>query len=92
VTSALKPEDARHAGYGQFGIVEEFSEQEIRAQLETNLLSALWVTQAALPYLREQGSGRILRVSSISEISAFPNTAAYHGRRPHVFLVFTMRA
>jgi NAD(P)-dependent dehydrogenase (short-subunit alcohol dehydrogenase family) len=33
-----------NAGYGQFGMVEEISESEIRAQLETNLLGALWVT------------------------------------------------
>ena len=51
-----------NAGYGQFGMVEEISEAEIREQLETNLLGALWVTQAVLPYLREQGSGHILRV------------------------------
>ena len=37
-----------NAGYGQFGMVEEISEAEIRAQLETNVLGALWVTQAAL--------------------------------------------
>jgi NAD(P)-dependent dehydrogenase (short-subunit alcohol dehydrogenase family) len=36
-----------NAGYGQFGMVEEISEAEIRAQLETNVLGALWVTQAA---------------------------------------------
>jgi NAD(P)-dependent dehydrogenase (short-subunit alcohol dehydrogenase family) len=67
-----------NAGYGQFGMVEEISEAEIRAQLETNLLGALWVTQAALPYLREQGSGHVVQVSSIGGISAFPNTGAYH--------------
>ena len=66
------------AGCGQSGMVEEISEAEIRAQLETNLLGALWVTQAALPYLREQGSGHIVQVSSIGGISAFPNTGAYH--------------
>jgi NAD(P)-dependent dehydrogenase (short-subunit alcohol dehydrogenase family) len=70
-----------NAGYGQFGMVEEISEQEIRAQLETNLLGALWVTQAALPYLREQGSGHILQVSSIGGISAFMNTGAYHASK-----------
>jgi NAD(P)-dependent dehydrogenase (short-subunit alcohol dehydrogenase family) len=70
-----------NAGYGQFGMVEEISEQEIRAQLETNLLGALWVTQAALPYLREQGSGHILQVSSIGGISAFPSTGAYHASK-----------
>src|SRR6201996_2891843 len=62
-----------NAGYGQFGMVEEISEAEIREQLETNVLGALWVTQAALPYLREQGSGHILQVSSIGGISAFMN-------------------
>ena len=61
-----------NAGYGQFGMVEEISENEIRAQLETNLLGALWVTQAVLPYLREQGSGHIVQVSSIGGISASP--------------------
>jgi NAD(P)-dependent dehydrogenase (short-subunit alcohol dehydrogenase family) len=70
-----------NAGYGQFGMVEEISEQEIRAQLETNLLGTLWVTQAALPYLREQGSGHILQVSSIGGISAFLNTGAYHASK-----------
>ena len=70
-----------NAGYGQFGMVEEISESEIRAQLETNLLGALWVTQAALPYLREQGSGHILQVSSIGGISAFLNTGAYHASK-----------
>src|SRR4051794_27985476 len=36
-----------NAGYGQFGMVEELSEQEARDQIETNLFGALWVTQAA---------------------------------------------
>ncbi|WP_329045812.1 SDR family oxidoreductase [Amycolatopsis sp. NBC_01488] len=70
-----------NAGYGQFGMVEEISEAEIRAQLETNLLGALWVTQAALPFLREQGSGHLLQVSSIGGISAFVNTGAYHASK-----------
>jgi NAD(P)-dependent dehydrogenase (short-subunit alcohol dehydrogenase family) len=70
-----------NAGYGHFGMVEEVSEAEIRAQLETNVLGALWVTQAALPYLREQGSGHILQVSSIGGISAFLNTGAYHASK-----------
>jgi NAD(P)-dependent dehydrogenase (short-subunit alcohol dehydrogenase family) len=70
-----------NAGYGQFGMVEEISEQEIRAQLETNVLGALWITQAALPYLREQGSGHILQVSSIGGISAFLSTGAYHASK-----------
>jgi NAD(P)-dependent dehydrogenase (short-subunit alcohol dehydrogenase family) len=70
-----------NAGYGQFGMVEEISEQEARDQIETNVLGALWVTQAALPYLREQGSGHILQVSSIGGISAFPNIGIYNASK-----------
>jgi NAD(P)-dependent dehydrogenase (short-subunit alcohol dehydrogenase family) len=70
-----------NAGYGQFGMVEEISERDAREQIETNLFGALWVTQAALPYLREQGSGHILQVSSIGGISAFPNIGMYHASK-----------
>lgn len=70
-----------NAGYGQFGLVEELSEGEARAQIETNLFGALWVTQAALPYLRAQGSGHIVQVSSIGGITAFPNIGMYHASK-----------
>ncbi len=70
-----------NAGYGQFGMVEELSEEELRAQIETNVFGAMWVTQAALPLLREQGSGHVLQVSSIGGISAFPNLSAYHASK-----------
>jgi NAD(P)-dependent dehydrogenase (short-subunit alcohol dehydrogenase family) len=70
-----------NAGYGQFGMVEELSEQEVRDQIETNLFGAIWVTQAALPYLREQRRGHILQVSSIGGISAFSNVGAYHASK-----------
>jgi len=70
-----------NAGYGQFGMVEELSEQEARDQIETNLFGALWVTQAALPILRDQGSGHILQVSSIGGISAFGGIGMYHASK-----------
>jgi NAD(P)-dependent dehydrogenase (short-subunit alcohol dehydrogenase family) len=70
-----------NAGYGQFGMVEELSEQEARDQIETNLFGALWVTQAALPFLREQGSGHFLQVSSIGGITAFPRIGMYHASK-----------
>ena len=70
-----------NAGYGQFGMVEEISEAEARAQFDTNVFGALFVVQAALPYLREQGSGHILQVSSIGGISAFPNIGIYNASK-----------
>ncbi len=70
-----------NAGYGQFGFIEELSEQEARDQFETNVFGALWVTQAALPFLREQQSGHIIQVSSIGGISAFSNIGIYNGSK-----------
>jgi NAD(P)-dependent dehydrogenase (short-subunit alcohol dehydrogenase family) len=70
-----------NAGYGHFGFVEELSEADVRNQLETNFFGALWVTQAALPIMREQGSGHIIQVSSIGGISAFPIVGAYHASK-----------
>jgi NAD(P)-dependent dehydrogenase (short-subunit alcohol dehydrogenase family) len=70
-----------NAGYGQFGMVEELSEQEARDQIETNLFGALWVTQAALPYLRDAGKGHFLQISSIGGITAFPGIGMYHASK-----------
>jgi NAD(P)-dependent dehydrogenase (short-subunit alcohol dehydrogenase family) len=70
-----------NAGYGLFGTVEEVSEAEARAQLETNLFGALWVTQAALPIMRAQGSGHIIQVSSIGGVNAFPTVGLYHASK-----------
>ncbi|MEA2729991.1 MAG: hypothetical protein QOF70_4466 [Acetobacteraceae bacterium] len=70
-----------NAGYGQLGAVEELSEAEVRAQIETNLFGTLWVTQAALPILRAQKSGHILAVSSIGGVVAFPTGGMYHASK-----------
>jgi NAD(P)-dependent dehydrogenase (short-subunit alcohol dehydrogenase family) len=70
-----------NAGYGHFGMTEELTEDEVRAQLETNYFGALWVTQAAIPIMREQGAGHIIQVSSIGGISAFPGIGAYHASK-----------
>ncbi|MFE1318191.1 SDR family NAD(P)-dependent oxidoreductase [Kitasatospora phosalacinea] len=70
-----------NAGYGLFGAVEELSEQALRDQLETNLFGALWVTQAVLPYLREQGSGHIVQVSSTGGVAAWPLVGGYHASK-----------
>ena len=70
-----------NAGYGLFGMVEEVSEAQARAQLETNFFGALWVTQAALPHLRAQRSGHLIQVSSIGGITAFPLVGLYHASK-----------
>ena len=70
-----------NAGYGLFGAIEEVSEAEARAQIETNLFGALWVTQAALPIMRTQKSGHIIQISSIGGVWAVPTVGLYHASK-----------
>lgn len=70
-----------NAGYGHFGMIEELSEAEARAQFDTNVFGALWVSQAALAHMRVQGSGHVIQVSSIGGISAFPNVGIYNSSK-----------
>lgn len=66
-----------NAGYGYQGTVEEASEEDVRAQMETNYFGALWVTQAALPLFRAQGSGHLLAVSSVLGVFSIPTFGIY---------------
>ncbi len=70
-----------NAGYGLFGAIEEVSEAEARAQIETNLFGALWVTQAVLPIMRAQASGHIIQISSIGGVFAIPTVGLYHASK-----------
>lgn len=70
-----------NAGYGLFGAVEELSEDDIRAKLETNFFGALWVTQAILLQLRKQQSGHIVQISTIGGVAAFPRLGGYHASK-----------
>jgi len=70
-----------NAGYALNGAVEEASEAEARAQFETNFFGTLWLTQAALPIMRNQKSGHIIQVSSILGIAALPNLGIYNASK-----------
>jgi len=70
-----------NAGYVQFGALEEVTGPEARAQIDTNLFGALWVTQAALPIMRAQRSGHIIQISSIGGLTAFPGVGLYHASK-----------
>ncbi len=66
-----------NAGYSLVGTVEEASEADVRAQFDANYFGMLRVIQAALPLLRQQGSGHILGVSSTLGIIAMPLIGFY---------------
>jgi NAD(P)-dependent dehydrogenase (short-subunit alcohol dehydrogenase family) len=70
-----------NAGYGLRGAIEEVQEADVRAMLDTNLLGALWVTQAALPFLRAQGNGHLVSVSSQAGLIGEPTLGLYNASK-----------
>ncbi|QUH02296.1 1,6-dihydroxycyclohexa-2,4-diene-1-carboxylate dehydrogenase [Saccharopolyspora erythraea] len=59
----------------------EFTEQEIRAEIDRSLMTALWCCRAVLPSMAEQGSGVVVNVSSAATrgIHRIPYSAAKGG-------------
>ena len=70
-----------NAGYFCFGPVEETHPDELRAQLETNLVGALRLCRAVLPTMRACGRGRIINVSSLAAVAVVPVLGPYHASK-----------
>ena len=66
-----------NAGYANVNSIEDFDEDDFRAQIETNLWGVINVTRAALPVLRAQRSGHIIQISSVGGRITSPGLAPY---------------
>jgi len=55
-----------NAGYALAGAVEDLSDEQVRAQLETNVVAPMRLARLVLPGMRERRTGRIVNVSSIA--------------------------
>ncbi|MDR0138582.1 SDR family oxidoreductase [Metabacillus idriensis] len=66
-----------NAGYAFGGFGEEITVDEYREQFETNFFGVIAVTQAVLPFMRSQRSGKIINMSSISGLIGFPGLSPY---------------
>lgn len=66
-----------NAGYGLLGYFEEISEKLIRQHMETIVFGTMKITRAVLPFMRKQGSGWIIVVSSTSGIRAVEGNSVY---------------
>ncbi len=67
-----------NAGYGATGLFEDASREEIQYQLDVNVMGVIAVTQAVLPHMRAQKSGRIINLSSIAGQVGFPGFSIYN--------------
>jgi len=70
-----------NAGYGLVGALEEYSDDQIRRNFETNLFGAINMMRAVLPIMREQKSGHILNMSAIAGFTNELGFSVYGGAK-----------
>lgn len=70
-----------NAGYGLFAPVEACTDEDVRAQYETNVFGLLRVTRAFLPAMRARGKGRVVNVSSVGGRMTFPLGGIYNSTK-----------
>jgi NAD(P)-dependent dehydrogenase (short-subunit alcohol dehydrogenase family) len=66
-----------NAGFVMAGFWEDLSDQDLKAQFETNVFGLLRVTREILPLMRRQGKGKILNVGSVGGLVALPVLGPY---------------
>jgi NAD(P)-dependent dehydrogenase (short-subunit alcohol dehydrogenase family) len=70
-----------NAGYYAYGPLEETSPDELRAQLETNVVGVHRVTRAVLPAMRARRAGTVVTIGSLSGRVALPMVGPYHASK-----------
>ncbi|MDA0631936.1 SDR family NAD(P)-dependent oxidoreductase [Nonomuraea sp. MCN248] len=66
-----------NAGRVVVGAVEEVSDAQLRALMELHLFGPAALVRAALPAMRERGTGTIVQMSSQGGRTSFPGVSAY---------------
>jgi NAD(P)-dependent dehydrogenase (short-subunit alcohol dehydrogenase family) len=70
-----------NAGYSLVGSMEEMTDQEFRSTMDVNLFGTVNVIRHAIPYLRKQGYGHIINISSNAGYLGFANAASYNAAK-----------
>ena len=70
-----------NAGYGLYGAAEEVTKQEIDDIISANLTGSIMFIKNTLPYLRKQGGGRIIQISSYEGQVATPGSSIYNATK-----------
>ena len=70
-----------NAGFGMYGAMEDTTLDDARYQFEVNLFGLARLTQLALPYMREQGAGKIVNISSMGGKIYTPLGSWYHATK-----------
>ena len=70
-----------NAGYGLIGAIEEATEDDARAIVDTNLFGPLWLSQAVIPVMRREGGGHIVQISSVGAVGTMPMLGLYNSTK-----------
>lgn len=70
-----------NAGYGLIGAVESNTENQIRAQFETNFFGTVWVIQEFIPYFRNKQGGLFINTTSLCGLTSNPQSAIYNASK-----------
>ncbi len=71
-----------NAGYANVSPIETTTDEDFRAQFETNFWGVYNVSKAAIPVLREQGGGIIMQFSSTGgRVGGSPGIASYQAAK-----------
>ncbi len=70
-----------NAGYGLFGCAEELTDAEIDHIIATNLTGSIQLIKSAIPYMRKQGGGHIIQISSYGGQVAYASNSMYHATK-----------
>ncbi|MED1792111.1 SDR family NAD(P)-dependent oxidoreductase [Brevibacillus nitrificans] len=66
-----------NAGYGLFGMLEEYTDEQIRKQFDVNVFGVLDVIRATLPVFKTQGYGHYVNFSSFFGTWSMPPYSIY---------------
>ncbi len=67
-----------NAAYGQYGPLEEISQDDLRRSFETNVFGLLHMSQLVMPGMRNAGRGRIVNISSLAGRVTAQGGGVYH--------------
>lgn len=70
-----------NAGLGVFGVAEDLTDEQVEVMIATNLTASIQLARAVIPWLRAQGGGRLLQLSSMGGHIAFPAFSLYHATK-----------
>lgn len=70
-----------NAGFGVLGVAEDLSDDQVERSITTNLVGSIQLARRVVPYLRRQGGGAYVQISSMGGHVTFPGFGIYHASK-----------